>query len=81
VKIYSMFSGLGLPANRISVLREEVKASSAATKTKEDARNMTLTLDTGNETISAAQKIKDKISAKSSTFGKMTSNQVIDRRK
>ena len=81
VKIFSMFSGLGLPGNRITELQNEVKALVAKTKLKDDDRNLTLTLDTGsNETVSAAQKIKDKIMAKSSIFGKMT-NQVIDRRK
>jgi hypothetical protein len=45
-------------------------------KNKDDNRNLTLHLDTGNETISAAQKVKDKIAAKSSVFGKFVTKKV-----
>jgi len=50
-------------------------------KGKDENRNLSLQLDTGtNETVSAAQKIKEKIAAKSSSFGKLVSG-VVDRRK
>lgn len=81
VKVYSMFSGLGLPAARVEQLKSEIKELQTKSKGKDDQRNLTLHLDTGvNETVSAAQKIKDKIAAKNSTFGKFVGG-VVDRRK
>ncbi len=81
VKVYSMFAGLGLPDSRVAQLRKETQELQANVKTKDEARNLTLNLDTGtNETISAAQKVKDKIAAKSSAFGKLVGG-VVDRRK
>ena len=80
VKVYSMFSGLGLPGSRVEQLKKEAAEHTQTVKGKDEQRNLTLQLDTGtNETISAAQRIKDKIAAKSSAFGKMTGT--IDRRK
>lgn len=82
VKVYSMFSGLGLPEKRISELKNDVKELQSKSKDKDTARNLTLTLDTGaSETVSAAQKIKDKIQSKSSVFGKFVNKSVSDRRK
>lgn len=82
VKVYSMFSGLGLPATRVEQLKTETKELALKVKDKDDSRKVTLELDTGvNETVSAAQKIKDKIAAKSSSFGKLMNNVVTDRRK
>ena len=82
VEVISIFAGMGLPESRVNALKEQVKASAATVKVKEEARNLSLTLDTGDATVSQAQKIKEKISSKSSTFGRMTSNNtVIDRRK
>lgn len=81
VKVYSIFSGLGLPASRITQLKEETKELQSKVKDKDDKRNLTLQLETGtNETVSSAQKIKDKIAAKSSGFGKFVAN-ISDRRK
>lgn len=81
VKVYSMFTGLGLPDSRVAQLRTETQALQQTVKGKDEARNLTLNLDTGtNETVSAAQKVKDKIAAKSSAFGKLVGG-VVDRRK
>jgi len=81
VKVYSMFSGLGLPASRVEQLKNDTQELKSKVKGKDDARNLTLQLDTGtNETVSAAQKVKDKIAAKSSSFGKFVTG-VVDRRK
>lgn len=81
VKIYTMFSGLGLPEGRVAQLKKDAQAHMQQVKGKDEQRNLTLTLDTGtNETISATQKIKEQIAAKSSAFGKLTKN-VQDRRK
>lgn len=82
VKVYSMFSGLGLPDSRVSQLKKDVHELTAKAKEKTVARNLTLNLDTGTEqTVSAAQKIKEKIAAQSSTFGKFTKSVVVDKRK
>jgi hypothetical protein len=81
LKVYSMFSGLGLPASRVEQLKNDTKDLKSKVKTKDDGRNLTLHLDTGtNETVSAAQKVKDKIAAKSSSFGKFVTG-ITDRRK
>jgi len=80
VKVYSIFSGLGLPSSRIDQLKNETKELKIKVKNKDDNRNLTLNLDTGNETVSAAQKVKDKIAIKSSVFGKFVTG-VVDRRK
>ena len=80
VKIYSMFSGLGLPESRVTQLKKDAKEHMQTVKGKDEQRNLTLQLDTGvNETVSAAQKIKEKIAAKSSSFGKLLGN-TVDRR-
>jgi len=81
IKVYSIFSGLGLPTSRVEQLKKDAKEHMDLAKNKDDNRDMTLKLDTGvNETVSAAQKIKDKISKKSSSFGKFVSG-TVDRRK
>lgn len=81
VKVYSMFSGLGLPGSRVDQLKADAKELQSRVKVKDEARNLTLQLDTGvNETVSAAQKVKDKIAAKSSSFGKFVAG-TVDRRK
>jgi cell division GTPase FtsZ len=82
VKIYSFFSGLGIPAERTTQLTEEIKNLSNVVKEKETARNLNVALNTGkNTTITDAQKVKDKIAAKTSTFGKFLGGNVVDRRK
>ncbi len=44
VKIYSMFSGLGLPESRVSQLKKEAQAHMQAVKVKDDQRNLNLIL-------------------------------------
>lgn len=81
VKVYSMFSGLGLPESRVTQLKKDAQELLQNVKGKDEARNLNLQLDTGvNETVSAAQKVKEKIAAKSSAFGKLVGG-VVDRRK
>lgn len=81
VKVYSMFTGLGLPDSRVAQLRKDAQEHMQTVKGKDEQRNLNLNLDTGtNETISAAQKVKDKIAAKSSAFGKLVGG-IVDRRK
>ncbi len=82
VKVYSMFSGLGLPDPRVQQLKKEAQEYAATAKNKDEERNLHLKLDTGTEAnVSAADKIKEKIAAKKSAFGSLVSNSVLDRRK
>lgn len=81
VKVYSMFAGLGLPDSRVTQLKKEAQEHMQNVKGKDEQRNLNLNLDTGtNETVSAAQKVKEKMAAKSSAFGKLVGG-VVDRRK
>lgn len=81
IKIYSMFSGLGLPLSRIESLKKDAQELSKVNKEKDVQRNLALNLDTGTDnTISKVQEIKNKIASKGSVFGKMTGN-IVDRRK
>lgn len=81
VKVYSMFTGLGLPESRVTQLKKDAAELTRSVKGKDEQRNLSLNLDTGvNETVSAAQKVKEKIAAKSSAFGKLVGG-VVDRRK
>jgi len=81
VKVYSIFSGLGLPGSRITQLKAEVAQHTETIKNRDSQRNLSLQLDTGkNETVSEAQKIREKIAAKSSNFGKLMGS-VVDKRK
>jgi len=81
VKVYSFFSGLSLPNDRVAQLKKETADLQSKIKGKDEQRNLSLQLDTGtNETLSSAQKVKEKIASKSSTFGKFVSG-TVDRRK
>lgn len=73
VKVYFMFSGLGLPDSRVQQLKKETVEYSALVKNKDESRSLNLKLDTGNEEVSAADKVKQKIAAKKSAFGSMLS--------
>jgi cell division GTPase FtsZ len=81
VKVYSMFSGLLLPMSRVEQLKKETLELQNKTKTKDEHRTLNLQLDSGtNESVSAAQKVKEKIAAKNSAFGKLVGG-IVDRRK
>jgi len=88
VKVYTMFSGLGLPAARIDSLTQEASASMALMKEKEKTRadRMSVEYGSGNETQNKAKEVHRMIQKKKSGFGKLTSNanagrRVVDRRK
>ena len=71
VKIYSMFSGLGLPLDRINSLKTEVQTEMAKVKTRDQSHNTNLQFDTGKDfSISEAEKVRDIIKKKSSSFNK-----------
>jgi len=65
----------------IYTIKKDAAALTQSVKGKDEQRNLSLNLDTGvNETVDAAKKVKDKIAAKSSAFGKLVGG-VVDRRK
>lgn len=80
VTVYSMFTGLGLPDERIDQLKTEAKERMAEAQKKDQERNMNLNLSTGNETVSAAEAVKKRIEQKKSAFGKLHGG-AINRRK
>lgn len=82
LKIYSIFSGLGLPSNRIETLQKETVELINKTKTKDENRNLNLKVNAEkNEVISSVDKIKEKIAMKKSAFGGLMNGAVQDRRK
>lgn len=82
VKVYSIFSGLGLPDSRVQQLKKEAAELAAQAKTKDVERNLTLKLDTGrDDATSAADKVRQQIAAKRSAFGGLINSAVQDRRK
>jgi len=82
VKVYSMFSGLGLPDIRVKQLKTEAQADAAKAKDRADTRNLNLTLDTGTEkATSEADRIRQQIKKKSSKFSKVFGSGVTDLRK
>ena len=84
VKVYSFFSGLALPDQRVEELKKEVSAHLQTLKNKDTKRNLNLNIDMGEtDTTSAAQKVRDKIAKKKSTFGQFLqkNKNVIDKRR
>ncbi len=75
VKIYSVFTGLGLPSARIETLKKETIELSKQTKNKDKERNLNLSLSSNTDTTSSvAQKIRDKISSKKGAFNQFLTN-------
>jgi hypothetical protein len=82
VKVYSFFSGLGLPMERVDELKKEAATLQTKSGEKDDRRNLTLSLNTGvSDTVSQAQKLKEKIKDRASALGKLQNNTIVDRRK
>jgi len=81
VKVYSMFSGLGLPEERINQLKTEAQQKMGVAKRKDEERNMTIKVDVGEESINQVDEIKRKIQQKASSFAKLHTAAVQDRRK
>ena len=71
LRVYSIFGGLGLPVERVNSIKKLAKESLEKTKDRDQNRNLTLKLDTGvEETVSAADKVRDLIKRSGSTFSK-----------
>jgi cell division GTPase FtsZ len=82
VKLYTMFSGLGLPDSRVVQLRKDVEAETVKTQERVKARGSSLTLDTGKDkTISKAEEIRQKITKNKSKFSQSFGKGKLDFRK
>ena len=81
VKVYSMFSGLGLPEQRIDQLKAEAQAKMATATRKNDERKLQMKVDVGEETVNKVEEIKKKIQQKASPFAKLHGGAIQDRRK
>lgn len=82
VKIYSLFSGLALPASRIDGLIKETAQLQESHKNKDINRDLSLKLDTGKDNVvTKVEEIKQRINQKTSAFGKLVGAGVVDRRK
>jgi cell division GTPase FtsZ len=87
VRIYTMFSGLGLPSARIESLKEQAKTQMEQIREKENTRSSRMAVDYGaeNETSRQANEIHRLIKQNKSAFGKITKNankgKVVDRRR
>lgn len=81
IKVYSMFSGLGLPEERIDQLKTEAQLKIGVAQRKDEARNLTMKVDVGEETVNQVEEIKKKIQQKASSFTKLHNAAVQDRRK
>lgn len=82
LKVYSIFSGLGLPDVRVQQLKKDAAEHAAKVKSKDTERNLNLKLDTGkDDATSAVEKIRQQIGSKKSAFGGLLNSVVQDRRK
>lgn len=84
LRVYSFFSGLGLPEERVQELKAEAEKHMQVLSGKEDGRANTMTIDIGKtKTTSAADQLHKKIKNKHSAMGKLKKNtkRVIDKRR
>ncbi len=78
VKIITFISGLGLPSDRVSELKNDVKTLSVKVEDKEKSRSLNLKLEGASENLSVAEMVKRKVQS-NSAFGKLMGQ--ADRRK
>ena len=84
LRIYSFFSGLGLPEERVTELKAEAERHMSALQGKEDNRAESMNIDIGKtKTTSAVDALHKKIKSKGSAMGKLKKNakRVVDRRR
>jgi hypothetical protein len=81
VTIYSFFSGLGIPSNRISALQKETDEKKILLEKKNIDRKTTLSVSDKVSTESAADAIRKKIQTSKSALGRLTNKVIDDRRK
>lgn len=74
VQIYTFVSGLGVPDERISVMKKDIESQQINLKVKDVDRTKQLKVDlTKDNTVNEVDKIKAKIASKMSGLGKLTS--------
>jgi tubulin-like protein CetZ len=81
IKVYSMFSGLGLPEERVNQLKAEAQSKREVAEKKDEDRKLHMKVDVGEETSNKVEDIKKKIKNKASAFSKLHGSAVKDRRK
>jgi len=83
VKVYSMFSGLGLPEDRVKQLKSEAKERMKQSDAKDESRNLSLKLDAEDAGMSETDRIKKRVNAKKSKTGGLgkLNRLAIDRRR
>lgn len=84
LKIYTFFSGLGLPEERVQELKLEAERHMKALEGKEASRATAMNIDLGKtKTVSAADALHKKIKDKHSAMGKLTKNskRIVDKRR
>ena len=81
VKVYSFFSGLALPKTRVEELKVEVASHAEKLKSKDENRVVDLTIDTESQSVSEAEKLKERLVKKNSAFSQFTQGLVNKRRK
>lgn len=84
LRIYSFFSGLGLPEERVNELKLEAERHMEVLSKKEGNRSSTMNIDIGKtKTTSAVDAMHKKIKNKSSAMSKLKdqSKKVVDRRR
>jgi len=84
LRVYSLFSGLGLPEERIAELKAEAERHMAALQGKEEGRASNMSVDMGKtQAVSAADALHKKIKSKKSVMNKIkrNSSKVVDKRR
>lgn len=81
MKVYTMFSGLGLPVERVEQLKAEAQQKMGIAQRKDDERKMTLKVDAGVQAINDVEETRRRIKNKVSAFGQLHNQAVQDRRK
>jgi len=82
--VYSFFSGLGLPEERVRELKLEAEKHMKTLEGKEDSRATSMNIDIGKtRTISAVDQLHRKIKNKNSAMGKLKRNtkRIVDKRR
>lgn len=84
LRVYSFFSGLGLPEERVNELKIEAERHMQALQNKEDSRSTTMSVDMGKTgTVSAVDAMHKRIKDKHSAMGKLKNNtkRIVDKRR
>jgi len=81
IKVYSMFSGLGVPQERVDQLKSEAQTKMAAAARKDGERKLNMKVDVGEESTNKVDEIKRKIQQNASSFNKLHGGAIQDRRK